>query len=225
MPAKGGKMNLNQSATALLAELKTNSRLRWGLWAIVGVLWFYGVLELRDEVQSKSDSHLALSKKVTRIQATAAQSEWPSRLRDAQSLQLNLESRLWQENTIGLAQATFHDWLNQLAQQANLTKVQLVVAAQDDESTGGKESASGDGSGTRIASGLWKVSAKLIFDFNPQSFYPLLTRISTHERKVAVESLVIRSTPTPKAELMLVAYFRKPVPGASAEIAQKNGQR
>ncbi len=218
-------MNLNQSATALLAELKANPRLRWGLWAIVGVLWFYGVLALRDEVQRQSDTYLALSKRVMRIQGTATQSEWSNRVGDARSLQFNLESRLWRENTIGLAQATFHDWLNQLAQQANLTKVQLVVAAQDDESAGGKEPAGSDGSGTRIASDLWKVSAKLIFDFNPQDFYPLLRRISTHEKKVAVESLVIRSTPTPKAELMLVAYFRKPAPGASAENAQKNGPR
>ena len=218
-------MDLNQSATALLAELKANPRLRWGLWAIVGVLWFYGVLELRDEVQRKSEIHLALSKRVIRIQATAAQSEWSNRAGDARSLQSNLESRLWRENTIGLAQATFHDWLNQLAQQANFAKVQLVVSAQDDESAVGKESASSDGSGTRMASDLWKVSAKLNFDFNPQSFYTLLSRISTHERKVAVESLVIRSTPTPKADLMLVAYFRKPAPDVPAEPAQKNGQR
>jgi len=218
-------MNLNQSANALLTELKTNPRLRWGFWAIVGVLWLYGVLALRDEVQRKSDSYLVLSKKVARTQETAAQSEWPNRLGDARSLQLNLESRLWREDTIGLAQATFHDWLSQLAQQANLTKVQLVVAAQDIESAGRKDSASSDGSGTRIASDLWKLSAKLNFDFNPQSFYPLLTRISTHEKKVAVELLAIRSTPTPKAELMLVAYFRKPTPGVPAESAQRNGQR
>lgn len=218
-------MNFNQSATALLAELKTNPRLRWGLWAIVGVLWFYGILALRDEVQVKSDSYLSLSKRVLRMKGTAAQSEWPSRLRDAQSLQLNLESRLWRENTIGLAQATFHDWLNQIAQQANLTKVQLVVAAQDNESATGKEPASSEGGGTRNTSDLWKVSAKLNFDFNPQGFYPLLTRISAHEQKVAIESLVIRSTPTPKAELMLVAYFRKPAPGISAELVPKNGQR
>ncbi len=218
-------MDLPRSATALLAELKANPRLRWGLWAIVGVLWFYGVLALRDEVQAKSDAYLALSRKVMRMKGTAAQSEWPARLGDARAMQLDLESRLWRESTIGLAQATFHDWLNQLAQQAALTKVQLLVAAQDDESAGGKEQAGGDGVTTRVASDLWKVSAKLSFDFNPQNFYPLLTRISTYEKKVTVESLVIRSTPTPKAELMLVAYFRKPAPGAPAELAQKNGPR
>ena len=218
-------MNLNHSAAALLSELKANPRLRWGVWAIVGVLWFYGVLTLRDEVQVKSDNYLALNKKVMRMKGTAAQSEWPTRLKDAQSLQLNLESRLWQENTIGLAQATFHDWLNQFAQQSNLTKVQLVVAAQDNESTVGKESARSDSGETRPSSDLWKVSAKLSFDFNPQSFYPLLKRILTNEKKVAIESLVIRSTPTPKVELMLVAYFRKQTPRAPAELARKDDQR
>lgn len=214
-------MNLNQSANALLAELKANPRLRMGLWVIVGVLWFYGVLALRDEVQRNNDSYVALSKRVARTQETAAQSEWPNRLGDTKSLQLNMESRLWRENTIGLAQATFHDWLNQLAQQASLAKVQLLVAAQDEESA--KEAAGSDGGKEHITSSLWKVSAKFSFDFNPQSFYPLMSRMTGHEKKVIVESLVIRSTPAPKAELLLVAYFLKPAAATAAQLAQNNG--
>ncbi|HUW36058.1 MAG TPA: hypothetical protein VMV91_01900 [Rhodocyclaceae bacterium] len=214
-------MKLNQSADALLAELRANPRLRWGLWAIAGVLWLYGVLAMHDEVQAKRDSYLALSKSVARIQGTATQSEWSNRLGEAKSLQLNLESRLWREGTLGLAQATFHDWLYQSAQQAGLANVQLLVAAQDDGS-GGKGPADG---GMRSASDLWRVSAKLSFDFNPQSFYPLLAHIYSHEKRVTVESLVIRSTPTPKAELLLVAYFLKPPSAAPAETNQRNGRQ
>ncbi|OIR06760.1 hypothetical protein GALL_110080 [mine drainage metagenome] len=214
-------MKLNQSADALLAELKANPRLRWGLWTIVGVIWLYGVLAMHDEVQEKRDSYLALSKRVARIQGTATQSEWSNRLGEAKSLQLNLENRLWREGTIGLAQATFHDWLYQSAQQASLGNVQLLVAAQDDESEGSGGKGSADG-GTRSASDLWRVSAKLSFDFNPQSFYPLLARIASHEKRVSIESLTIRSTPTPKAELLLVAYFLKP---PAAETRQSNDRQ
>ena len=219
-------MNINQSINALLAELRANPRLRWGLWVIAAVLWFYGVLALHDAVQTKRDSYLVLIQRVTRLQGTATQGEWSKRLAEAKSLQVNLESRLWRESTIGLAQATFHDWLYQLAQQASLGNVQLQVAAQDDGSgsDGSGRKGTADG-GARIASDLWRVSAKLSFDFNPQSFYPLLARISGHEKKVSVESLVIRSMPTPKAELLLVAYFLKPPSIAPTETNQRNDQQ
>jgi len=212
-------MIFTQAVNSFLVELKANPRLRWGVWGIVGVLWFYGVLELRDEVQRQSDTYHSISKKISRTQETALRTEWPNRLVETQSLQLDLESRLWRESTIGLAQASFHDWLNLSAQQANLTKVQLTVAAQDGESFDGK-----DKSGNENTSSLWKVSAKLSFDFSPQSFYPFMARIAAHDKKVAIESLVIRGTPSPKAELILAAYFLKPASGTEAAPQMNRGQ-
>lgn len=219
-------MNLNRTANTIIAELKANPRLRWGLWAILGILWLYGVLELRDETQRKGETYLALNKKVAKLKTTAMQTEWHARQTEARALQLNLETRLWRENTIGLAQATFHDWLSQQTQQANLGKAQLVVAAKDDEGSTATDKTGTDGGGTRAESNLWKVSAKLTFDFNPQSFYPWLTRITMNEKKIAVESLTIRSTPSPKADVLLVAYYLKPAPDVPKETdsgsAQKN---
>lgn len=213
-------MDFTQSANNFLAELKANPRLRWGLWGIVGVCWLYGILELRDDIQIKGDTYRALSKKTARIKEVATQEEWFSRLKEAQALRINMENRLWRENTIGLAQATFHDWLNQLGQQANLAKVQLAVAAQEGEAGGGK-----DQSGADSTFGLWKVSAKLSFDFNPQSFYPLLTSMATHEKKLVMESLTIRSAPSPRADLLLVAYYLKPTSIVPAQSAPKNDKR
>lgn len=198
---------------ALLDELKSNSRLRWGLLGIVGILWFYGILELRDQVQAKEDGYRSLSKKIARIQGTAAQTEWPTRLADARKLQGTLEKPLWRETSIGLAQASFNDWLSQLNQQANLGKVQQTVAAQGDDAAPGKETAAAS------SSGLWKLSAKLSFDFNPLTFYPWLGKLEKSDRQVIVESMTIRSLPSPKAEVMLVAYFLKQKPVADAEAA------
>lgn len=216
-------MNLNESLKALFANLKANPRLRWGVLSIVGVLWFYSVLELRDAVQRKNEAYTALNKKIARMQGAAEQAEWPSRLKEAHAVQFTMEKRLWRESTIGLAQATINDWLTQLTQQANLTKVQLQVAAQEDG--GVKKGDGSDGVATPAGSDLWKVSAKLAFDFSPQSFYPLLGHIATNEKKVIVESLVIRSNPVPKAELLLVTYFRKPTAAQSAEEGAANGSQ
>jgi hypothetical protein len=209
-------MNLNQSARSLYATLKTTPRLRWGVLGIVGILWLYGALELRDQVKLKNDAYAAMGKKIARIQGVATESEWPARLKEAQALQLKLENRLWREATIGLAQATMNDWLTAVTQQASLGKVQLAVAAQDDDVGSGKAGSNENGSAGG-QSDLWKVSARLSFDFNPQTFYPLLNRIATNDKRIAIESLVIRSTPTPKAEMSLVAYFIKPAPPASGK--------
>ncbi len=217
-------MNLTQQAQTFLAELKANPRLRWGCLGIVAILWLYGVLELRDAVYSKSDIYRATGKKIARIQETATQTEWPSRLGDAQAMQVNLENQLWRENTLGLAQATFHDWLALQTQKAGFTKIQMTVAKQDEEEGGAKDLAGSDNSAAQTKAGLWKISAKLAFDFNPQSFYPWLTQLSSNDRKVIVESLAIRSLPAPKAELLLVAYFSKPSPAANAGNATQNGK-
>ncbi len=214
-------MSLNQSAKVFFANLKANPRLRWGLLAIVGVLWLYGILEMRDAVQRKNEAYIALSKKIARVQGAATQTEWVSRLKEVQSAQSKLEKRLWQEATIGLAQASMNDWLGQTAQQSGLGKVQLQVAAQE-EGLGVKAGANGREAGSVAGSDLWKVTAKLVFDFSPQSFYALLGRLAANEKKIMVESLAIRSSPSPKAELMLVAYFRKSASGTPAEGEKSN---
>lgn len=195
-----------------IAELKANPRLRWGLWIIIGIVWLYVILVLREEVQRKTEIYQGELKKIARIQSESTQTGWPSRLEAAQALRLNLESRLWREDTIGLAQAKFQDWLNLAVQQANLPKAVLTVAAQEEAGVADKGSDSPGKSASPLPAELWKVSAKLAFDFNPQILYPFLARLATHEKQVSVESLTIRGAPVTRAEIMLVAYFQKPKP-------------
>lgn len=218
-------MNIARQTNRFFAELKTNHRLRWGCLGIVAILWFYGVLELRDVVQNRGDVYRATGKKIARIQEVASQTEWTSRLGTAQSLQVGLENQLWRESTIGLAQATFHDWLALQTQKAGLVKVQMSVAKQDEEDGGAKDPAVSDNSAAQVKAGLWKISARLAFDFNPQGFYAWLSQLSSNEKKVIVESLVIRSLPSPKAELLLVAYFSKPSPAVNDGSPAKNDKR
>jgi len=196
-----------ESLLALLAGVKANPRLRLGLWLIVGIVWLYGLLLLRDETRHAASEHQALAKKVARIQAQAKQTEWMERVEPARALQLELESRLWRESTIGLAQAGFQDWLNQAVQQASLTRSVVTVAAQEEsppeKSAAGATEANLDG-------GIWKVSAKVGFDFTPKGLYALMGRLAEHDKRIVVEALVIRGAPSPRAEMVLVAHFQKP---------------
>ena len=220
-------MSIDQAIRTLLAEFKANPRLRLGVWGIVGIVWFYGVLELRDGVARQGEAFRSANRSLARAQAIAGQPEWVSRLDEARAVQVGIESRLWRESTVGLAQATFHDWLSQVAQQAGLARPQLAVVVQEDGLAGAKDASGGDGGAARDTKGLWKINARLAFDFSPQGLYALLARIGGHDKSVVVESLVIRSTPSPRAELVLVAYFQKAASGpavAGAEAQKGKGR-
>jgi hypothetical protein len=61
------------------------------------------------------------------------------------------------------------------------------------------------------AGGLWQITAKLNFPFVPDKTYAFLTAVAEHPQIIEVETLSLRTTPVPQAELALVAYFRKQV--------------
>lgn len=199
-------MMFSRAADSAVSEFRSNPRLRWGTWAILGILWLYGNLLLRDVVDAKAAEYRALSNKIARAQSTAAQAEWLSRVDSVRSLKLNEEGRLWRASTAGLAQAAFQDWLRQTAQQADVAKMQISVGAAEDAPASYPAATA---AGAATSSGLWKVSAKLSLDFNPKTFYPLMSRIARHDKQVVVESLNVRGAPTLKLDLMLVAYFQK----------------
>ncbi len=204
-------MMAGEALKPYIAEFKASPRLRWGVWGIVGILWLYGILELRDEVGRLGEAYRAVNRNFARTQSIAGQSEWTARLAEARTAQAGLEKLLWRESTVGLAQATFHDWVIQSAQQAGASRPQLTVSMQEEAAAG--VAAAGAGSGSARSSsvpGLWKASARLSFDFSPQTLYALLGRIASHEKRVVVESMTIRSSPSPRAELVLVAYFQHP---------------
>lgn len=213
-------MTLTEALSPLMAGVKDNPRLRLGLWLVVGIFWLYGLLLLRDEARLAASEQQTLAKKVARMQAQSNQSEWKARVEPAQALQLELESRLWREGTIGLAQATFQDWLNQAVQQSTLTRAVVTVAAQE-------ESAPDNNNTAKTESGLnrdlWKVSAKVGFDFVPKGLYALLGRLEGHDKQIIVESLVVRRLPAPRAEMVLVAYFQKPA--ASVKVTGANNSK
>jgi hypothetical protein len=197
---------MNAGFSRLQAAVRANPRLRWGLWLIAGILWFYAVLLLRDEAGARRLAVENLSKRAARAQSLAGEADWPARLRSAQAVQQNLESRLWQAGTLGLAQAAFQDWLNQAARQAGLSRPVITVAAPE-ESPANRPPASAPGV---PPPDLWKATARLRFDFDPAALYRLLAQIESHEKMLSVESLTMRSAPTPGAEIVVVAYFQKP---------------
>ncbi|MGZ8218732.1 hypothetical protein [Methylomagnum sp.] len=181
----------------LLAELKASIRLRLGLALIVAVLWLNGVLSLRDQLAEDIKRQGQLAGQINRARLYATQTEWPERARQAQIALAELEGRLWRSDTQGLAQAAFQDWLAQSLRVAVVGRPDVTLVQ---DGGGGKS----DGADT-----LWKVKAKLAFDFAPHSFHQWMSQLAGYDRQVVIEQLDVRLEPLPRVEAILIAPFQK----------------
>lgn len=201
-----------------IEQLKTNSRLRWGVWLIVWMFWLYGVLELRDYQAAEREQYRSTLASVSRLHAQNSRTEWLSRVEPARTMAVQLESRLWQASSSGLAQAAFQDWLRTALAESGVAQPQIRVSGID-EDAGAAEG------GKRGPADLWKIRANLSFGLNPEGLTDLLSRIEFGERLVGIESLVIRNETAPRVEMQLIAFVQKqadaPVADAPVVPAQK----
>lgn len=205
------------------AEFRSNPRLRWGVWSIVAIIWASGILALRDEVSRAAVEHESLTRKVLRARQAAGEERWLVRRDEARALSVALEDRLWREATIGLAQASFNDWLRLAISQSGIGNAQVSIGAQSDEGPGaGAPGSAGEG-GAVVPAGMWKVSARIAFDFRPASLGQLLARLGGSERAVVVESMRLGRGQNPRAELLVVAYFQMPADAMARDGGGRKG--
>lgn len=190
----------------MLIQVRSNPRLRWGLWAIFGIFWLYSILVLRDVLQDKQDKYGGIVQSVSRLNAQLAQPEWISRVVPAKTMAVQMESRLWQAPTSGLAQAAFQDWLKATLAQVGLNQPMLTVTVLEGTTSTGTVAANPVIS---VPTDLWKVRATLSFEFNPEKFNTLMNKIEFGEKLVSIETLSIRKEPAPRVDMQLTAYFQK----------------
>lgn len=203
-----------------LNQWRGNARLRWGIALVVGIAWLYGILLLRDELQDRNMRLRSSSQAVARLQTQLEQPEWTERAIAARALATQLESRLWLAPTTGLAQSTFQDWLTQNAAKAGITSPQVTVTLVEDNApaVGAQAAPTQATAGEKNAStptDLWKLKARLAFDFSPPTFMDLLARMENNDKQIVVKVVTVRKEPNPRAELEVYAYFQKPRNAAS----------
>lgn len=201
-------------------SLRDNPRLRWGVALIVGLFWLYGVLLLQEDLDERSRQRRTAAQTNARLQAQSEQPEWTTRLAPAKALAVQLESQLWQAPTPGLAQAAFQDWLNASLQQLGVSKLQVTVTVLQDAPAAGPAASAPPTTGAEPASppgpaatpeDLWKIRAKLSFEAPQPVLLAALSRIETHDRKITVSALAVRTEqwPVPRIEMELIGYFQK----------------
>jgi hypothetical protein len=185
-----------------LSEFKSNARLRIAVALVFAVLWLYLILLMREALDNSAREYRGASVKLGKLQSVMKQGDWTERLNAAKTLQAEMESALWRGDTLGLARASFQDWLNQQMRRAAVSRPAISMGSGNEEATGEQARAAG-------IDDLWKVSAKLVFDFNPESLNKLLGQMMVHTHHVAIESLRITKEPVPRVEIVASAYFQK----------------
>ena len=183
------------SFSTLIIELRQNTRLRVGIWLIVALLLSYLTLLFNDyNAQIKQDYHNALTR-FNQLQTLSQQTFWLERANQAQTLRTQLETRLWQADTKGLAQATFQKWLKTQADRATLENVRLQVEPALD---------------VPHHSHLWQVTARLQARFTPNSLNMLLLAIAKQLQLTVIERLEVRQN-QPRITVIIHAYFQAPI--------------
>lgn len=176
----------------LLQEIRKNTRLRLGLWAImaiIGVYWLLVLGEYDTKLQLEYQAELA---NLARLRDVTSQAEWLDRVELARSAQINLESKLWTAATKGLAQADFQAWLGGQVAGARIREPRMNVEEARD-----------------VQPQLWLVIARLEGIFEPETMERLLLNLAQHPKWVVVDSLVIQpSNRDMRFTLVMHIYFQ-----------------
>lgn len=193
-------------------QWRSNPRLRYGVFIIIGILWFYLILVLRDSVVAKRDAWIAAEARIARARVLANSGDWVNRASDVKGVMTEYENLLWKEGSLGVAQAAVQESVNRALAAAGLTARSVRVAVSD---------APLSPEMTEIV----PIRARVSVDFRPTAvnnwFAAMAKDVSEKKPALVVESLSIRGAPTPVAEVEIIAYALRPeaISGISATSA------
>ena len=192
-------------------QWRANSRLRYGVYVIVGVMWLYCILGLRDSVTAKREAWTSAEARIARARVLANSGDWVSRANDVKSAMTDYESLIWKEGSLGLAQAAIQESLNRTLASAGLIVRQIKVAV-------------GDAPLAAEMAEIVPIRARVLVDFRPAAVNSWLAGIardvSDKKPAIMIESLTIRGAPTPFAEIEMVAYALRPEAVAASNNAK-----
>jgi len=156
----------NTTISKFHSEWNTNARLPWAVYLLLGIVWLYAILVLRDAVSSEYSKWDAMEAKNARARSTAAEADWPTRAQEIKVALNDLEALLWRDGSVGLSQAAFEERVSQ-----SLAAAGVVVRSL--RTTVGTESAA-----TPAQVSLVQLRSRVQVDFRPASMYNWLASLS-----------------------------------------------
>jgi len=187
----------------LREQLLGNPRLRAGLAIIVALLAAYAVLVLRDAGRHSREAVDAAEARLGALRTNDGKTDlWRDRAQRTRGLLAQYEAEVWRDATLAQAQAAMQDWLAQSLKRAGLQPRELNV--------GGGTAAATDGAPSNPAQPV-RIRARVAFEYQRPALAVFVRALLDGPRRVGLERLLVRTTPTPTAEVELFALYRPPV--------------
>ncbi len=168
----------------------SNARLRLACWAVLAIIWVYGLLLLSDLAPAQRAKLAALRGQAVELKGLQDAAQWEARLREAREQAKAARALTWIEARPGLAQAEVQDWLRAAAGKAGLAVRDLRVASAAGDS--------GEMPGKTAASARGVIALRLSADFTPLALSSLLYEIGQVERGLTVRRLQLKTWTTPQ---------------------------
>ncbi|MGB8842579.1 MAG: GspMb/PilO family protein [Aliidongia sp.] len=181
-----------QLRTAFERETEKNPRIHLGLLAILAILLLGLWFEIQDS-HSHADIQIAAdAQQLAMLHRLAGQTEWKGRSDSVQRLRVQLESRLWEAESDGLAQVNFQELLGKLAKSAELPRTDVHVEIV---------------SSTATTQTYRQMSATVTGPFAATAMQKFLASLESDGHMMVVDRLRIEATPTPRFEMLVSTYL------------------
>lgn len=187
---------MHASLQQLLVQWRQTPRLRVGVLLMTAVVALYLVLLLADERDQALKDYQEQVVRLNKVQGLSDQQHWLERANQARATRIQFESRLWQAESKGLAQATLQTWFTR-----NLRSEKLTGLSVDTELA------------TEVPGNarLWQVTADLKGQIKRAQLVNLLKLLETNQQLITVEHLKLsRTRKDLEMQLQLRAWFLGP---------------
>jgi hypothetical protein len=174
-------------------ELKNNKRTLLGFISIIFIVLIYGWTELDRFSEQQLLKNKQKTEEISKLENLLQQNEWPEHYRQLTQIYQQLENRLWQSETTGLAQATLQDFIANLASQAGINQSQVQVQQDDTQKPYPQITAFT----IKLSGGATQIQA--------QNFFSLLYRAPS---LFVVRRAAIQTTPFIRFDVDLIAFVK-----------------
>lgn len=168
-------------------------RLRLGSWLLAGLLVLNLLWSVGDARRQLEPELRQLVAQQSRVNAILAEEDWELQAGRLEALRREVEQRLWQADSRGLALATFEGYLEAEASRTNLNRwrIEMQTPLEVDD-----------------IDGLLILRARLEADHDPAALIDFLEALATAATPVSVHALSTRSLRPPRSRIELRAVFR-----------------
>ncbi len=181
----------NVKMDSMLLELKQNFRLRMGIWLIVFIVLLYLVLVQSARFDEAFSQYNRQALQLERAETLLGQDDWVTRAELENTSFSELSGRLWQAETLGLAQASLQGALNSMAQSLTLRNIRLRSGAAQAIDT---------------IEGVWQVQVQLDAQYNAGDELGLLYKMAQNSQLMVVERFDLQPN-NQRLSMIVSGYF------------------